>query len=166
MVLVDKPPTLMNALVAAQIAQLHDLTMKELREKYRELSGNESRSSNRQFLFRRIAWRLQALAEGDLTERARQRAQHLACDADLKVRPSRQFHGFTIEQSKRDWRLPVAGATLRRMYREKLHKVTVCTDGFTYEGSKYSSLSAVAFRITGTRWNGYAFFGLKESARG
>ena len=156
----------MNAHLAAQIARLHDLTMRELRETYHELFGNESRSWNRQFLFRRIAWRLQALADGDLSERARERARQLACDADLKVRPSRRFHAFTIEQSRRDWRLPAVGSALRRSYEGKLHKVEVGGDGFIYQGTKYRSLSAVAFAITGTRWNGFAFFGLGENNRG
>jgi erythromycin esterase-like protein len=96
----------MNAQLAKQIAQLHDLTMAELREQYQLLFGDRSRTMNRQFLFRRIAWRMQAIAEGDLSERARTRALLLARDADLRTRPSREFHAFTIDSSKRDWRLP------------------------------------------------------------
>jgi hypothetical protein len=57
----------MNSPVARQIAQLHDLSMTELREMYRQLFGDRSETQNRQYLFRRIAWRLQALAEGDLS---------------------------------------------------------------------------------------------------
>ena len=82
----------MNAQLARQIAQLHDLTMAELREQYQLLFGDRSRTMNRQFLFRRIAWRMQALAEGDLSDRARNRALLLAQDADLRTRPSREFH--------------------------------------------------------------------------
>jgi hypothetical protein len=156
----------MNIQVAKQIAQLHDLTFAELRELYQELFGDRSRTMNRQFLFRRIAWRLQALAEGDLSERARRQALLLARDADLKTRPPREFHGFTIEGSKRDWRLPPAGRTLRRSYGGAIHKVKVCADGFAYQGRKFRSLSAAAFAISGTRWNGYAFFGLKGRKRG
>jgi hypothetical protein len=121
---------------------------------------------NRQFLFRRIAWRMQALAEGDLSERARNRALLLARDADLRIRPSREFHAFTIEGSKRDWRLPPVGGTLKRSYGGALHKVKVCADGFDYQGQKYQALSAVAFSITGTRWNGFSFFGLQGAKRG
>ena len=121
---------------------------------------------NRQFLFRRIAWRLQALAEGDLSERARNRALLLARDADLRIRPSRDFHAFTIEGSKRDWRLPPVGRTLKRSYGGAWHKVRISADGFEYQDQKYASLSAVAFAITGTRWNGYAFFGLQGGNRG
>ena len=112
----------MNAQVARQIAQLHDLSMAELREMYRQLFGDRSQTQNRQYLFRRIAWRLQALAEGELSERARKRAMVLARDADLKTRPPAQFHGFTIEGSKRDWRLPGVGRLLQRTYAGSLHK--------------------------------------------
>src|SRR3954466_1345744 len=87
----------MNAQLAKQISQLRDLTIAELREQYEHLFGDRSRTMNRQFLFRRIAWRVQALAEGDLSERARNRALLLARDADLRIRPSRDFHAFTIE---------------------------------------------------------------------
>jgi DUF2924 family protein len=71
----------MKASVEAQIERLRKQPVYALRAQYRELFGEESRSGNRQFLFRRVAWRLQALAEGDLSERARQRALHLAQDA-------------------------------------------------------------------------------------
>ena len=156
----------MNAQLAKQIAQLRDLTIAELREQYEHLFGDRSRTMNRQFLFRRIAWRLQALAEGDLSERARNRALLLARDADLRIRPSRDFHAFTIEGSKRDWRLPPVGRTLKRSYAGAWHEVRTSADGFEYQGQKYASLSAVAFAITGTRWNGYAFFGLQGGNRG
>ena len=156
----------MNAYVANQIAQLHHLCFAELKETYERLFGDRSRSRNRQYLFRRIAWRLQALAEGDLSERARHRALRLARDADLRTRPPREFHGFTIKGSKRDWRLPPAGGTLKRSHQGTLHKVKVGAEGFTYQGKQFPSLSAVAFAITGTRWNGYTFFGLKADKRG
>ena len=142
------------------------MPIRELRARYQKLFGDESRSYNRQFLFRRIAWRLQALAEGDLSERARRRALQLAHDSDLKVRPSKQFHGFTIDQSRSDWRLPKEGTVLRRNYKGRLHTVKVTAAGFEYNGQPFRSLSAVAFAITGTRWNGYTFFGLGGEGRG
>jgi DUF2924 family protein len=60
--------------VRQQIEELRYVTTGQLREKYREVFGEESRSNHKQFLFRRIAWRIQALAEGGLSEHARQRA--------------------------------------------------------------------------------------------
>ena len=150
----------MDANVAAEIAGLREMSIRELKARYKELFGDESRSYNRQFLFRRIAWRLQALAEGDLSERARRRALQLANDSDLKVRPPKEFHAFTIERSRSDWRLPNAGTMLKRKYKGGLHTVKVTAGGFEYNGQEFRSLSAVAFAVTGTRWNGYTFFGL------
>jgi hypothetical protein len=89
----------------------------------------------------------------------------LAQDADLRTRPSREFHAFTIESSIRDWRLPSIGRTLMREHAGAMHKVKVRADGFEYQGRQFPSLSAVAFAITGTRWNGFAFFGLQGAKR-
>ena len=75
----------MDASIVAEIDQLRQLKTAALRVRYREIFGEESRSSNRQFLFRRIAWRLQAKAEGDLSERARRRALEIANDADQRL---------------------------------------------------------------------------------
>ena len=76
----------MDAAVLKEIEQLRSLTVNGLREKYREIFGEDSRSGNKDYLYRRIAWRLQANAEGDLSERARRRALEIANDADLRVR--------------------------------------------------------------------------------
>lgn len=73
--------------VATAIAEMERMTAGELRQKHAELFGEESRSGNRQWLFRRCAWRLQALAEGDLSERAHTRAKQLARDVDFRLRP-------------------------------------------------------------------------------
>ena len=81
----------MNAKVLEQIEALRSMTVSRLRERYREVFGEESRSNHKQFLFRRIAWRLQANAEGDLSERARKRALEIADDADLRIRAPKMF---------------------------------------------------------------------------
>jgi Protein of unknown function (DUF2924) len=73
--------------VAREVAALQRLTIKELRGKFAEVFGDSTLANNRQWLVRRISWRVQALAEGDLSERARRRAEELACDADLRVGP-------------------------------------------------------------------------------
>jgi len=72
-----------------ELTQLGHLTIGELRQKYAELFGHPTQTGNKVWLVRRLAWRLQALAEGDLSERARQRAAELACDADLRLSPPR-----------------------------------------------------------------------------
>jgi hypothetical protein len=81
----------MDPTVIRAIEKLPQLKVAALRQRYRELFGEESKSSNKQFLFRRIVFRLQANAEGDLTERARRRAAEIADDRDLRVRAPREF---------------------------------------------------------------------------
>src|SRR5580700_7111888 len=77
-----------------EVENLRRATVAALREKYREVFQEETRSRHREHLFRRIAWRLQALAEEDLTERARGRAQQIAQDAALRMVAPRDF--FTV----------------------------------------------------------------------
>jgi hypothetical protein len=83
----------MDASVLIEIEDLRKMKVGALRIKYREVFGEESRSSNKQFLFRRIAWRLRANVEGTLSERARRRASDLADDADLRIRAPDGFFG-------------------------------------------------------------------------
>jgi DUF2924 family protein len=159
----------MNPTIQAQIEALEKLPVTALRTKYRELFGEESRTSNKQFLFRRVAWRLQVLAEGDLSERARRRALEMANDADLRVRPGKAFLASLTRRTGRDPRLPPAGTRLRREFKERTLEVKVLEDGFEHAGRLYQSLSAIASEATGTRWNGFSFFGLtgnKEGQRG
>lgn len=165
----------MDAAVLKQIEQLRHLTVAGLRQKYRQVFGEDSHSNHKDYLFRRIAWRLQALAEGDLSERARQRAMEIANDADLRTRAPKNpgpQDPDAVEQTvesrlngRSDSRLPKAGTLLTRDFKGQSHVVTVLRDGFEYDGRIYKSLSAIASEITGTRWNGYTFFrcnGAKE----
>src|SRR6266478_1891211 len=85
----------MDTAVLMEIDNLRRASLTALREKYRKVFQEETRSRHREHLFRRIAWRLQALAEGDLSERARDRAHQIAQDADLRTVAPRDF--FTIE---------------------------------------------------------------------
>jgi len=161
----------MNPAVNSAIEQLRGSTVAALKIRFRELFGEESKSSNKQFLFRRIAWRMQANAEGDLSERARRRASEIASDADLRTRAPK---GFVTESScagegsvdhsrpQRDWRLPAPGTLLTRRLEDRQIVVKVLGDGFEYESRRYRSLSAIAREVTGTRWNGLLFFGLTE----
>jgi Protein of unknown function (DUF2924) len=154
----------MNTPLEVQIEELRKLPTVALRTKYRGLFGEESRSGNRQFLFRRVAWRMQALAEGDLSERARRRALELANDADLRVQPLKAFLNAPTP-SGTDPRLPAAGTVLRRSFKDRNLEVTVMDDGFQFEGRRYQSLSAIASEVAGSRWNGFTFFGLDGGAR-
>ncbi len=165
----------MNASVLKEIEGLRRLTVGGLRDKYREVFGEESRSNHKDFLFRRIAWRLQANAEGGLSERARRRALEIANDADLRIRAPKDLGSGDAARrnavtainavgGRRDSRLPAAGTLLTRDFKGQTYVVKVLEDGFEYEGRQYRSLSAIAGEITGTRWNGFLFFGLTREA--
>jgi len=166
----------MDAIVHRAIEQLRRSRLSALKKKYRELFGEEPRSSNKQFLFRRLAWQLQANAEGGLSDRARQRAAEIADEGDLGTRASTRLvaipaptvtaassDGFRVQ---RDWRLPAAGTFLTRRLRGQDIVVKVLEQGFEYQSRSYRSLSAIAREVTGTRWNGYLFFGLAERRNG
>jgi hypothetical protein len=161
--------------VVVAIEKSRGLTVAALKRKYRELIGEESRSSNKQFLFRRIAWHLQAKAEGGLSERARQRAATIADDRDLSTPAPQAFANQPPEATSgstaglngpRDYRLPKPGTLLMRRYRGREILVKVLDEGFECQGHHYGSLSAIARQVTGTRWNGLLFFGLTERRHG
>ncbi len=166
----------MDRAVVAALEGLARLKVAELKIKYREVFGEVSKSSNRDFLFRRIAWRLQANAEGDLSERGRQRAAEIADDADLRTRAPRSFlpgntvHGpaLRVDRSRpqKDWRLPPPGTLITRRLADRQIVVKVLEDGFEYDSRRFRSLSAIAREVTGTRWNGLLFFGLSERRHG
>jgi len=154
-----------------QIEGLRHMTTGQLKEKYREVFGEASRSNHKQFLFRRVAWRLQANAMGGLSERARQRALEIANDADLRIRAPRNFLKEGLDESRtiearvapnQDPRLPIPGTLLVRRYRDKDVVVRVRKDGFEYDGQIHRSLSSAVRTATGTPWNGFTFFGLGD----
>jgi Protein of unknown function (DUF2924) len=162
----DETKRRQKALMWHEIEGLRHQTVRELKIKYREVCGQESRSNHKQFLVRRIAWRLQANAEGDLSERARHRALALAEEAELRIRAPASFLRKLSEGNHRDSRLPPPGTRITRRFQHKSVSVEVLDKGFRYEERVYKSLSAVARHITGTQWNGFLFFGLQRSAEG
>lgn len=162
----------MNPTVAAEVARLNDMSVNQLAERFEQLFGEECRSRHRRYLIRRIAWRLQANAEGDLTERARQRAEELASDAEIRVTPPRERKAkddaascATIKiEPRRDPRLPPPGNWIEREYKGQMIRVMVVAGGFEYEGKRYRSLTAVAKVVTGSHINGFMFFRLWRKA--
>ena len=150
-----------------EIDALRSQSVAQLRGKYLEVFGQESRSNHKQFVVRRIAWRLQANAEGDLSQRARERAQALAEEADLRIRSPQYFvKRLSGPPGKKppDPRLPPAGTFLTRQFQGQSVSVEVLEDGFRYQERVYKSLSAVARHVTGVQWNGFMFFALKGRA--
>ena len=153
-------------IVADRIVELESMSTPNLRETYAELFGEATNSCNWKWLFRRCAWRVQALAEGALSIRARRRARELANDADVRVIPPRdtipEVTGPKVTAVapafKRDKRLPAPGVTLKRLFKDTEYFVKVLPNGFEHRGRFYRSLSAIAHSITGSHWNGYNFF--------
>jgi hypothetical protein len=162
--------------VGREVAALKRLTAARLRDRYAEVFGEAATTGNKTWLVRRIAWRLQALAEGDLSERAKTRASELARDADLRVIPPRetsvkpataerpQVATGTVSRptSVADDRLPPPGSLITRPYKGGVVQVKVLRDGFEYAGAVYPSLSAVAKVVTGSHCNGFLFFKLTK----
>jgi hypothetical protein len=164
----------MQSNVIGQIQALRRMTVAELRVKWRELFDEDSRSNNRDFLWRRLAWRVQELTYGGLSERAKARLEELSNQVDVRFLPPRGWKQ-TIESALaspparrepvRDTRLPKPGTILSRPYRGHDIRVTVLAKGFEWDGRPYRSLSAIAREVTGQRWNGLLFFGLTKRAR-
>jgi len=155
--------------IPAQLAALEGMDVPALRAKYEEVFGEPTRAGNRDYLRKRIAWRIQELAEGGLSERAKARIQELIADAPIRWRRPRgaqEGGGNGTAASARDPRLPAPGSVLTRIYEGVEHRVTVLEDGFEYGGERFKSLSKVAKAITGQHWNGYLYFGLRGRARG
>jgi hypothetical protein len=163
----------MNMRLEEELDALKRMTVSQLQRKYAEVFGEPTRAHNKPFLWKRIAWRLQVQAEGDISERARQRAQKLAREEDLRIHPPKGTFAPAPAPDKsrtvvlpftpvRDERLPTPGTLLGRIYRGKRVEVEVLSKGFRYKGRNYPTLTAVAKEITGTHWNGYEFFGLRK----
>ena len=155
----------MEVNIINEVATLQRLSVSQLRQRFAELFGETTKASNRTWLTKRIIWRLQALAEGDLSERARRRAAQLARDADLRLNPPQSKATPTLPAPQPssvpapvDHRLPPPGTILTRPYKGQLVQVQVLTEGFAYGGRVYASLSAVAKAITGSHTNGFLFF--------
>jgi hypothetical protein len=155
--------------IAKEVAALERLTVKQLRQKYVEVFGEETNGHNKVWLVRRIAWRLQVLAEGDLSERARRRAGELACDAELRMNPpvptpvAAEPEGAPpprVLPFQADDSLAPPGTVITRRYKSDVLQVKVLPHGFEYEGEVYKSMSAVAKKVTGSHCNGFLFFDL------
>ena len=154
-----------------EVALLHRMTVGQLREKYQETWGEPTNTRNKQWLVKRIAWKMQANIEGDISERARRRAAELARGTDIRTtapkatKPITKPVGNTVTgfvQPGEDNRLPPPKSVLERVYKGEKILVLVLENGFEYEGAIYKTLSAVAEKITGQHCNGYHFFNLNK----
>jgi hypothetical protein len=160
----------MTPSLGRELATLQRHSVPELLRRYADVFGEATPANNRAWLIKRIAWRLQALAEGDLSQRARQRAAELANDADLRLSPPKPPAASTAtepplpqpQRDQLDGRLPPVGTVLTRAYKGDTLQVQVLAEGFLFEGQTYRSLSACAKAITGSHCNGFWFFKLTD----
>jgi hypothetical protein len=145
-------PIIPPAQVLPRLAALQAASTPELKQQWRELFGKEPPAFNRAYLQSRLAYRIQELAYGGLKPETRARLEALGEQLD--------GGNVVLRRIRADSR-PLPGTRLVREWQGVEHVVTVRPDDFEYEGRPYRSLSAIARHITGTRWNGHAFFGLR-----
>ena len=144
----------MKSTVLSQLAALKGAPADVLKARWRELFDTEPPAYNRRFLESRLAYRIQELAYGGLSRDTLDRLKAMAKQYATKD---------VAERKARPMLRPVAGTRLIREWQGIEHCVTVRADDFEYLGRPYRSLSSVAREITGTKWNGWVFFGLKNS---
>lgn len=158
----------MSPATTSALARLPTMTVNELRTFHLASFGEPTASRHKTWLVRRIAWRLQAAEEGGLSERALARAAELAQGAQLRERrpadllapDGPQTKVLALPQSRDPGLAP--GTVLRREWKGRTILATVHPEGFEHDGTCYRSLSALASAVTGTKWNGHLFFGLKR----
>ena len=143
--------------VLVRLGALKGATTPELKQQWRTLFGTEPPPYNRKFLESRLAYRIQELAYGGLKPETVARLEALGEQLD--------GGNVVIRRTRVDDR-PIAGTRLIREYQGVEHSVTVRNDGYDYQGRPYRSLSAIARSITGTRWNGWTFFGIRRAGTG
>jgi hypothetical protein len=143
----------MTASVVARVAALKTTTTPDLKAMWRQLFETEPPPYNRRFLESRLAYRIQELVYGGLKAETVKRLKAIAEDLD---------GGDPARRRRPAKDRPIAGTRLIREWQGIEHCVTVRDDGYEYQGRPYQSLSALARIITGTRWNGWVFFGLKN----
>ena len=142
--------------ILRQLAILETITMEQLREKWRDLYGAEPPGYKRQFLIKRLAYRIQELFYGGLSKAAKTRLQQVAQD-DSAAGVNGEVSNHTPSQVG-----ILPGTRFVRIWKDRRYEVLAHENGFEYDGRMFRSLSAVAREITGTRWNGRLFFGLKK----
>ena len=145
-----------DASVVMQLTALKRLTVVELKTKWESLFGAPAPNNSRSYLELRLGYRIQELTLGGLSRETRRTLDLLADEIDGKIGRKAIIA---------DSRNPVVGTRLVREWDGVEHTVTVMKDGFDWQGRKFKSLSAVAKAITGTQWNGYRFFGLREARK-
>ena len=140
--------------IPARLAALRTTPTPDLKQQWRDLFDSEPPPFNRRYLESRLAYRIQELAYGGLKPETVRRLERLGEELDGGDRKKR---GIRADRDR-----PITRTRLLREWQGVEQIVTVTADGFEWQGRPYKSLSAIARAITGTRWNGWTFFGLKN----
>ena len=140
--------------IPTRLAALKTTSTPDLKQQWRDLFDSEPPPFNRRYLESRLAYRIQELAYGGLKPETVRRLEALGEQIDGRGREKRKKPAANDR--------PIAGTRLIREWQGVEHTVTVTQYGYDWLGRPYKSLSAVARAITGTRWNGWTFFGLKS----
>jgi hypothetical protein len=143
------------------------MTVNQLREKYEEVFGESTSARNKDYLWKKIAWRIQEMEYGGLSGRAKQRAMEIADEHDIRIRPPKEafqeFSRSSKPKTRKDCnRLPAVGTILTKEYKGRTIAVEVLKKGFRFNGQVFNSLSAIAREVTGSHWNGWQFFNFKR----
>ncbi len=145
--------------IALEIARLQNADIEDLRKRYQDVFGESPNTQRtRNYLLRKIAYRMQEQRFGGLSEEA----QNILHDELAKVNPPDhpRLRSKTQKKSNRDKRIPMPGTILTRTYKRQAIQVKVLDSGFEYQNKVFATLSAVAKEITGSHWNGMKFFNL------
>ncbi|SIT73806.1 DUF2924 domain-containing protein [Pontibaca methylaminivorans] len=140
--------------IPARLAALKTISIADLKQQWRDLFDSEPPPFNRRYLENRLAYRIQELTYGGLKPETIRRLERLGEELDGGDKKKR---GMRLDRDR-----PITGTRLLREWQGVEQIVTVTADGFEWQGRPYKSLSAIARAITGTRWNGWVFFGLKN----
>jgi len=143
--------------IPARLAALKTTSTPDLKQQWRELFASDPPPFNRRYLESRLAYRIQELTYGGLKPATVKRLEALGEQLDGGDRKKSRIRADLT---------PIVGTRLIRDWQGTEHLITVTADGFDWQGRPYKSLSAIARAITGTRWNGWVFFGLKNHRRG
>ena len=143
--------------ILTRLAALKAMSVNELKTEWQAMFDAPAPNNSRTFLESRLAYRIQELTYGGPDKQTRRLLDLLADEVEGTLTRKTQIA---------DPRNPVVGTKLIREWDGVAHTVTVLKEGFEWGGKRYKSLSAVARAVTGTRWNGYRFFGLRERKRG
>ena len=145
--------------VLRQLAALQEMPLTELQEKWKDLYGNKPPHFKKSFLVKRLSYRIQELFYGGISKESERKLAEAAQNDPLCTLGQR--NAAMMRAFKKTGHI-APGTRFVRDWNDNRYEVTVREKGFEYNGKIYRSLSAIATEITGTRWNGRVFFGLKK----